>query len=553
MNNDPNLDSISYSGLKRNNIYLIVFVLILLIFITHSIYLSVIAEDAFISFQYANNLVNGFGLVWNIGDPPVEGYTNFLWVIFSSIGMLLNLKLTTFSQLLGILSGVITILYVYKIGRKILGFKTKIALISCLMLAISGPFATWASSGMETNLFTLFIVCSIYYELNFWSNYNKSSLTLLFLFLLLAALTRPEGFGFFLIVIVLHFIKSKDKSRLIAIRQSILSAFIFFIIPFTVYFLWRFSYFGYLLPNTYYAKTGGDIFQWLRGLAYLLFFCIHFLLPAVPLLTVLIWISVEKLNTRVEIKEIWLKIRNDIQAYAMFIFLSVCLLYSVYIIYIGGDYMAMYRFFVPILPFIYLLLTKCYDIISSSNSNIYKRNLSFILLIFFMLGTVVHSTPLDKFIFTKSIRQHGQYQGVLFERWHSNRLTVLGKFFNGYKASPDESIATDAIGAIAYYSGLKVYDYHGLVDPYIAHLEKENLGKGLPGHEKKDFFYTLSRKPTFLMFNRELTKIQAEVPVYPEEIKKIIKTEYELVSIWLNDDLNNESGFFNFFQRINRK
>ncbi|MGB5288122.1 MAG: glycosyltransferase family 39 protein, partial [Ignavibacteriaceae bacterium] len=209
MNNDPSLDSISYSGLKRNNIYLIVFVLILLIFITHSIYLSVIAEDAFISFQYANNLVNGFGLVWNIGDPPVEGYTNFLWVMLCSIGLLLNLELITFSQLLGILSSVITLIYVYKIGKKILGFKTKIALIPCLMLAVSGPFATWASSGMETNLFTLFIVGSVYYELSFVLSHKRSSLSFLFLFMLLAALTRPEGFGFFLILFVLHLIKAE--------------------------------------------------------------------------------------------------------------------------------------------------------------------------------------------------------------------------------------------------------------------------------------------------------------------------------------------------------
>ncbi len=153
-----------------------------MLFISHSIYLSVVAEDAFITFRYAKNLVNGFGLVWNIGDPPVEGYTNFLWVIFCSLGLLLNLELTTFSQLLGILSSVITLLYVYKIGKQVLGFKTKIALIPCLMLAISGPFVTWASSGMETNLFTLFIVCSIYYELNFWSNYNKNSLTFFFSF-----------------------------------------------------------------------------------------------------------------------------------------------------------------------------------------------------------------------------------------------------------------------------------------------------------------------------------------------------------------------------------
>ena len=86
----------------------------------------------------------------------------------------------------------------------------------------------------------------------------------------------------------------------------------------------------------------------------------------------------------------------------------------------------------------------------------------------------------------------------------------------------------------------------------IKNLENENLGKGFPGHEKKDFVYILSKKPTFLMFNRELTKNQAEVPVYPESIKAIIESDYKLVSVWLKDDLNNESGFFNFFQRINK-
>ena len=54
------------------------------------------------------------------------------------------------------------------------------------------------------------------------------------------------------------------------------------------------------------------------------------------------------------------------------------------------------------------------------------------------------------------------------------------------------------------------------------------------------------------MFNRELTKLQAQAPVYPDEIKTIIESDYELVSVWLNDDLNNESGFFNFFQIINK-
>lgn len=552
MNSDLNLDSLSHSAVRKNYIFILAFVTIILIFIIHSIYLSVLAEDAFISFRYAYNFVNGFGLVWNTGDLPVEGYTNFLWVILCSVGLFINLELATFSQLLGILSGIITLIYVYKIAKKILGFKTKTTLLPCLMLAVSGPFATWASSGMETNFFTLFIVGSIFYELNFWLNYRRSSLILLFLFLLLATLTRPEGFGFFLILFVFHLLKTKESKSSTQFRQSLLAAFIIFIIPFTVYFVWRFSYFGYFLPNTYYAKTGGGIFQWLRGLAYIFYFFLHYLLPALPIVTIFIWISLGRIKLKMAVHEIVLKINNDNRVYAFFIFISICILYSVYIIYVGGDYMAMYRFFVPILSLIYLLITECYNIISTSSSSIIKRKLSFILLIFFILGTIIQSTPLDKFVFAKSIRQHGQYQGVLFERWHSNRLTVLGKFFNSYKPSHNESIATDAIGAIAYYSGLKVYDYHGLVDSHISHLENENLGKGFPGHEKKDFVYILSKKPIFLMFNRVLTKNQAEVPVYPESIKSIIESDYELVSVWLKDDLNNESGFFNFFHRINK-
>ena len=552
MLNNPDQAKLSQPEERKNSTFIIVFSIIILIFIAHSIFLSVITDDSFIGFHYAKNFVNGSGLVWNIGEKPIEGYTNFLWVMLCSVGLLLNLELTTFSQFLGILSSVITLIYVYKIGKNILGFKTEIALIPCFMLAVSGPFATWATSGMETNLFTLFIVGSFYYELNFWLNNKRKSLILLFLFLLLATLTRPEGLGFFLILFVFHLIKTREGKTLSLFKPSILAALIFFIIPFVVYFVWRFTYFGNLLPNTYYAKTGGSIFQWLRGFAYIIYFCIHFLLPAVPLLSILIWISIDKLKTKSIIKEIRLKINGGIRYYALSIILSSCLLYSVYIIYVGGDYMAMYRFFVPILPLIYLLLTDGYNILLTNTSNFKRRNFASILLIIFILGTIVQSTPADTLIFEKSIRQHGQYHGVLFERWHSNRLTVIGKFFNNYKKSSDESIATDAIGAISYYSGLKVDDYHGLVDPYIAHLEPKNLGKGFPGHEKKDFIYTISKNPTFLMFNRDLTKQKAEIPKYPNSIEPIIKSDYELVSVWLKDELNNDSGFFNFFQRKNR-
>ncbi len=39
-----------------------------------------LTDDAFISFRYVRNLIEGHGLVFNPGER-VEGYTNFLWVL----------------------------------------------------------------------------------------------------------------------------------------------------------------------------------------------------------------------------------------------------------------------------------------------------------------------------------------------------------------------------------------------------------------------------------------------------------------------------------------
>src|SRR4051812_9442686 len=42
-------------------------------------------DDAMISMRYARNLAEGRGLVWNPGEQPVEGYTNFLWTLWMAV------------------------------------------------------------------------------------------------------------------------------------------------------------------------------------------------------------------------------------------------------------------------------------------------------------------------------------------------------------------------------------------------------------------------------------------------------------------------------------
>src|SRR5262245_20471697 len=49
-----------------------------------------LCDDAFISFRYARNLAQGYGLVFNPGFERVEGYSNFLWVIILALGQFLG-------------------------------------------------------------------------------------------------------------------------------------------------------------------------------------------------------------------------------------------------------------------------------------------------------------------------------------------------------------------------------------------------------------------------------------------------------------------------------
>jgi hypothetical protein len=261
----------------KNRFVTLGFLSIVTLFILHAIFLAVPAEDSFISFRYAKNLAEGFGLVWNIGELPVEGFTNFLWVIICTLGTIARFDIILFAQFFGITAGIFTLIYVYNISRQI-GFNKSTALLPCLFLAISGPFATWASSGMETNHFTLFIVGSAYHTISFWKSGDSKSLHLSLLLCLFSTLTRPEGFGIFLLLLFLHIIFYLKKERPERKAKPLIVAVLIYLIPFLIYFIWRYTYFGYLLPLTFYAKTGGTFHQWFRGLKYLIYFSIHFLL-----------------------------------------------------------------------------------------------------------------------------------------------------------------------------------------------------------------------------------------------------------------------------------
>src|SRR5262245_4613068 len=61
-------------------------------------------DDAFITFRYARNLVDGHGLVFNPGER-VEGYTEFLFALLMAGGIALGMAPEAFSNVLGVACG----------------------------------------------------------------------------------------------------------------------------------------------------------------------------------------------------------------------------------------------------------------------------------------------------------------------------------------------------------------------------------------------------------------------------------------------------------------
>jgi arabinofuranosyltransferase len=522
--------------------------LICVLLLGHILFLSCVMEDSFISFRYAKNLVDGHGLRWNPGEEPVEGYTNFLWVLLCSLALKAGIGLPLFSQILGILAAFLTLVYVFRFSRKILGWPVLAALFPCLLLSLSGPFATWAGSGMETNLFTLLLAAAIYHFAFSFRSDDRKHLFSCYLFTFLATLTRPEGFGVFLLLAALSLAAVLWLHK--PFRYFALPV-LAYLIPFGLYLGWKVSYFGSLLPNTFYAKTGGTVHQYLRGLRYtgtfLLFFVLSFLF-------LLVFLILERKKVAFRSASASPQSADRMEKTGLFLCAVFVFVYTLFIVYEGGDYMAMFRFFVPLLPPLYILLSSIiYSLFRIIGSSRGKRILASGLVVFALLITLLQSTPLEKMIFPTPVYQEGTYRGVLNERWHVARLSLIGKYFRRHKKSTEESLATRAIGAISYYAEMKIIDLHGLVDPVIARQKKKDIGREYPGHEKSDMLYTLTqRRPTFIVFDRRFYKRPQRPPRYDPESDRLIAENYKLSSVRLVDKANGEEGFLSFLELIDR-
>ena len=213
-------------------------------------------EDAFISFRYARNLLEGHGLVFNPGER-VEGYTNFLWTLeLAGIWGLFGIRPEHAAPWLSVFYTAATIAALLWWAARLPGLRCR-GLAGWMALGLvcsSGTFAVWTSAGgLETRQFTFFVVAAVV-GLSLHRN-RRRGLLAASISLALAELTRPEGLliagcciGWFMAQRAIDAGRLRWEWRELACLIGPFAAVVI------AHFLFRYGYYGEWLPNTYYAK-----------------------------------------------------------------------------------------------------------------------------------------------------------------------------------------------------------------------------------------------------------------------------------------------------------
>jgi hypothetical protein len=408
-----------------------------------------VVDDAFISFRYARNLVEGRGLVYNVGER-VEGYTNFLWVLLLSLGSALRADPVIVSKLVGLaaaaaLVACLAIDVARRLGRPV-GFAAG------LVLAADPSFALWAAAGLETPLFLLLA----YFALRPLVGEAPRLPAVTGLWAGLATLTRPEGALVFAALLAASLVVRAEGSR----RRALL-LFAAVVAP---HVLFRIAYYGDLLPNTFYAKTGGGSAVWARGVRYIGDWLARYGAGGVALLA--------------------LAGAASRRAAAPLALLAV---FVVYVVAVGGDGLAMFRFT--------LFLSAPLALLAAEGSAGIARRLG--------RGGALLAPAL--LALALALPARNAFAGPYHRFAIDDRARVdlhwvqIGKWLARHSTPGKETVAVPVAGAIAYYGGLTTIDMLGITDRRIARKKMPSFGSGIAGHEKHDMDYVLSRKPTFFI------------------------------------------------------
>jgi len=440
------------------------------------------ADDAFISFRYAWNLVTGRGLVYNAGER-VEGYSNPLWTLLSAVPIRLGVDPYEWMRAVAVVSllGLLTALFFAATRPD--GSRPPLVM-STWLLASSIPILSATESGLETTFFAAVLFGG---ALGHERAREAGKFPLLACVLYsLAVLTRPEAPALVAVLVLASPPEGGWRHRLAPLAAAALA--------FALLEATRVAYYRELLPNTFQAKVGEHSVQIKQGLRYVADYLLESPLgPALALSALL-----------VSPRSVLLRRRQ---------FLAVSAFIIAYVVFVGGDWMPHFRFLVVLEPF---LLVWADEWLRPEHFGSTKRRVAFAALLSLLaVGTRIRECRAG--LFRMAEFEHGwDMSGGRVARWfRDQRATGV--------------VAIGDIGVVGWENRdrLRVLDMNGLVDKTIAAIPGRHLRKIGPIYRDR----ILGSRPDYIVFSGdhgcEEPKEETGAEIY---FDSRFQAEYQLVT-----------------------
>lgn len=422
----------------------------LAIFIALLVQTSWVEEDAFITLRTADNFIHGYGLRWNIAER-VQTFTNPLWLFLLAGAHALianpHLTLILVSLITSALAFLILLLYIPQNNFGLL--------LAFATLTLSKSFVDFSTSGLENPATHLIAVLFVILYFKIEKPVSDRQRFMLCLLAGLAAFNRMDTLLFYLPALAVLFRTPLTK------RTAFITLAGF--APFIVWELFALIYYGFPVPNTYYAKlnTGVPVREKLtQGIVY--FF------------NSLGWDPITLTLTFSALTLTFLSKRRE----DMLIALGVAL-YLGYILFIGGDFMSGRFFSTPLLISTMLLVRRAEDG-TSLEKYIW---ISLVLLLGLLLAPLKSfANPLESdlvtFDNTSGIADErvGYYRFsnlLLFSRREALTLHPFVEYGLRLKQDQTKVAIFSGIGMTGYFAGPNVHivDELALGDPLLSHLK----------------------------------------------------------------------------------
>lgn len=458
------------------------------LFVLHSLMFSEwIVDDAGISFSYARNLALGNGLVPQPGSPPVEGYSNFTWVLlfvpFFLAGVFHPVIVPKILSLILVGISFFLIANTIKTARPE-GFRL-LTFFVLAALALNTSFVVWNVSGLENPLFVALLCLLMFQSVNdvAASENRARNAGIAGLTAGLIALTRPEGIIFSVAYpaarcIAFRVAAPRDSGKLL--RELLLYGTVLCLLAGS-YFVFRLSYFNDLFPLPYYAKDVG-ITQKLGEIASLqpgrflpLFAVVNGVAGRAGGLIIVMMIL---MSLGLALKGEW---RSEYSVLSLFAILA-----AISNMLLPGDWMGEFRFatFLIVVFYVFASVVTGASLALISIKQAVRTPLLVALAGFCLVGTAVHHWDRSvRFSRTPTLPMDQVARIV------GHKLSTYAELLGEERGS----VLTPDIGGALYVDKLKVHDLGGLTDPFIA---KGMRRRAHPSEFRQYVFESL--KPTFI-------------------------------------------------------